>query len=246
MSCAPIDRLMQTLRVNVPGATDAMIELALYNTVDEFFRRTSAWRYPQDIILVEGNYEYPMNLPSDTMVVRVMQMQHQGMPVGSAPVSGESGGGQTITSVGALVPELIFPDGDPSYKPATISGPPSGLFAYAIYRPAYLSIIGQPDDEARKFPLQAVFALTLAPTCIECACDDWPLEEWMYDTYFGDFVDGTMGRMLSMINKPWSNTTLAAYHHRRFRNEMAFRKQEATRGFVWDKPMWRFPGTWTR
>ena len=40
MTCAPTDRIMQTLRTRVAGAADPMIELELFNTIDEFLRRT--------------------------------------------------------------------------------------------------------------------------------------------------------------------------------------------------------------
>ena len=56
--CEPSDRLMQTLRVYVPGVTDEMIELELFNMMDEFFRRTSAWRFESDIEMVEDITEY--------------------------------------------------------------------------------------------------------------------------------------------------------------------------------------------
>ena len=83
MSCAPNERLLQTLRVHVPGATDAMIELELFNVVDEFFRRTSSWLYTQDIELEENRLDYALALPADSTVVRLMWVSHQGVPVPS-------------------------------------------------------------------------------------------------------------------------------------------------------------------
>ena len=58
MTCAPTDRLLQTLKVHVPGVTDDMLNLELFNVMDEFFRRTSAWQYRSDITLVEDITEY--------------------------------------------------------------------------------------------------------------------------------------------------------------------------------------------
>ena len=53
----------------------------------------------------------------------------------------------------------------------------------------------------------------------------------MWDTYFGDWLDGTLGRLYAMPTKPWSTPTHAVYHGKRFRNHMAYRKQEALAGF---------------
>jgi hypothetical protein len=64
--------------------------------------------------------------------------------------------------------------------------------------------------------------------------------------YFGCWVDGVLGRMFMMPAKPWSNKTQAAYHHKRFRNRMAFHKQEVTKGFSYGTPSWHFPRNgWT-
>ena len=237
-TCAPNDRLLQTLRVHVPGATDPLIELELFNTMDEFFRRTSAWNYVTDIELIEGQSEYGFGSPADTNVVRLMAVMHQSHPVPSAV-----GQGVIQTSVGRLDPTEIFPDGDVAVDPneSDLTG---NVFSYAIYRPEYIQLTALPDAEARKFPLKVILALTLARSCLECDCGDWAVEEWMWDMYFQDWLDGTMGRLYAMPAKPWASPTHAQYHGRRFRNAMAYRKQEAIRGLVWGQPLWRFPRGW--
>jgi hypothetical protein len=245
MSCAPTDRLMQTLRVEAPGAPDSAIELALFNTMDEFFRRTQAWQHPQDIMLSEGQPEYPFTLPSGATVVRAISVTHQGVNVMSSPVAGTSGG-QTRFSLGALLPDEVFPDGDAMFAPA-IRSPDSNIFTYAIYRPEYLTVTGSPDEEARKHPLQVWLALSVARSCLDCGdCSEWLSEDWMYDMFFQDWLDGTLSRLMATPAKPWTNKEMMIYHGKRFRVAMAQRKQESMRGFNWDKPMWRFPGTWVR
>jgi hypothetical protein len=240
--CTPADRILQTLRVHVPGVTDELLNLELFNVMDEFFRRTSAWQYKAEIALIENIVEYGFAVPADSVVVRLMGVTHQNIPVPSATATGV-----VQTSVGTIEPEMVFPDGDISVEPAR-TDLEGGIFSYAIYRPNYISLTSTPDAEARKYPLEAVLALTLARGCLECDCGDWSIEEWMWDMYFQDFLDGTLGRLYGMPAKPWANPTIAVYHGRRFRSQMAYRKQEALRGFTYNQPApgWRFPRNgWT-
>jgi hypothetical protein len=238
-TCDVADRLMQTLRVHVPGVTDPVLELELFNVMDEFFQRTSAWRYDTQIDMVEGQSEYGFTTPSDTRVVRMMAVTHQNIPVQPA----QTATGTVGTSIGTVEPSQVFADGDVAIDPhhSDIQG---GIFTYAVYRPNYLSLTSLPDAESRKNPLKAYLALSLARGCLECDCGDWPLEDWMWDMFFDDFLNGTLGRLYAMPAKPWASTVHAQYHAKRFRNQMAYRKQEAMRGFTFNVPIWRYP-RWT-
>ncbi len=238
MTCAPTDRIMQTLRTRVPGAADPMLELELFNTIDEFLRRTMAWKEEESLFLSEGNEEYPIPMPADATLVRVLGVTYDGSPV---PASSSSS--ITQSSTGVLVPEMTFPDGDANFLPfKTDLDQASGIFSYSIFKPNYISVNNVPNPVDGNIPMIMVVALSVAQGCLECdSCADWAIPDWMYDMYFQDWVDGVLGRMYSMPAKPWSNTVLAQYHMKRFRNEMAFRKQEAARGFSYNTPTWRFP-----
>lgn len=240
-TCAPTDRIMQTLKVHVPGVTDPLLELELFNTIDEFFRRTSAWRFYQDIDLVENVYEYGFAVPGNTQVVRLLAIEHNSVPIPSSESVGV-----VQASLGTLEPELVWQDGDSQfhYQESDIN-PQTNIFSYTVYRPNYISMTALPDAEARKYPMKTCVALTLARGCLECAdCGEWALDDWMWDTYFKDWNDGVLARLYGMPSKPWSNQTIAIYHGRRFRNAMAYRKQEAMRGFTHNTPTWRFPRGW--
>lgn len=238
-ACSPVERLMQTLRVEAPGATDAVIQLALFNVIDEFLRRTSAWKFDQELMLEQGMAEYPLALPADSAMVRLLAINHNSVPVRSASTTKS-----VSTAFARLAPEETFPDGDTSYLPAE-SDLAGGIFTYAIYRPDYITVTGV-DEEISRYPLKMQVALSIAKSCMECECGDWMLEDWMYDMYFQDWLDGALARLMSMKGKPWTDTTLAGYHHKRFRNSMGYRKQEAFRGFSYDTPTWRFPRSWAR
>jgi hypothetical protein len=103
-------------------------------------------------------------------------------------------------------------------------------------RPDYITVSTPPDQEQQKYPLEVTLALSLARGCLECDCGDWAVDEWMWDMFFQDWLDGTLSRLFMMPAKPWSNKELTVYHAKRFRNAMAFRKQEANRGYNYARP----------
>ena len=203
-----------------------MLDLELYNVMDEFFRRTNAWRYGQDIELTE-ELDYPLAVPAGATIVRALGVTHKGFPLTPASTGG-GGTDITVGGVGAITPEEIFPDGDAVYLPdLTDLVVDTGIFSYAIYRPDYITITGTPDVEARKYPLRLLAALTLGGKCIEKDCGDWPVPDWAWDHYFRAWYDGVLYTLYGMPNKPWSNAQLATTHARRYRNREAFHKQEA-------------------
>jgi hypothetical protein len=233
---------MQTLTVELPGAPEAIIQLQLFNVIDEFLRRTNAWRYELEIAIEADTHDYGLAMPVDSQLVRMLGVSRNGTPVPATP---SVGGTAVMNSLGVLMPEQTFSDGDASFAPIA-SDLMNGVFSYAVYRPEYITFTGPTDAEAQQFPLQAVLALTINKSCIECDCADWGLDEWMYDMFFDAWLDGTLGRMMGMISKPWSNTTIGAYHAKRFRNAMAFRMQEARRGYMYNQLTWYFPRGWVR
>jgi hypothetical protein len=240
MTCDPSDRILQTLRVHTPGAPDAVLSLELFNSMDKFFRRTNAWRFSSENTLIEGINEYGLGTPANSTVVRLLSVSHNDSPV--APVQAT---GQVQSNIGILTGELL-PDGDVQVPFESSDINSSNVFSYAIYRPNYIQIVGAVDADKAQFPLVTVSALTLAVGCLECDCGDWAVDDWMWDAYFDDWVNGSLGRLYGMPAKPWFNAQLALVYEKRFRNNMAFRKQESVRGFNYGVPSWRFPrGGWT-
>ena len=218
-SCVPTDRLLQSVKLHVPGVTDPMLQIEAFNVLDEFFRRTSAWQLEIPIELVEDQTEYAFPTPINSEVVRVIQVMHNQLPV---PSSG-SQGGIVQSSLGVVNSETTFPDGDSLFLPdLSDMNAPSGTFTWAIYRPDYLSTSTPPDVEQRKYPLVITLALTVGKSCLEEDCSDWDVPEWMWATYFQDWYDGMLGRLYGMPAKPWAAEKQALFHHKRFRNAMAY------------------------
>lgn len=241
MTCAPTDRLLQTLRVSVPGATDDMLKISIFNTMDEFLRRTSAWKYKEDVQLLADTYEYDLAAPSTAALVRVMEATHNDVPVMN------SAEGVVQSSFGILVPELQFPDGDVLFSPFQTDTVPPGIFTFAIFQPNYISFTGLPGADGLQFPFKIVMALSVSKECLECEdYDEWGVPEWMWDMYFQDWLNGTMANLFALPAKPWTNTAQALFYGRRFRSNMAYRKQEIARGFAYNVNRGRFPkaGGW--
>lgn len=243
-ACNPTDRVLQTLRVHAPGAHDGIIELELFNVVDEFFRRTSVWRYTTELMLDENLQSYPLALPDKTALVRMLAVEHQGLPVfTTAQTEAQS----IATGRAALIPDFTFPDGDSGFHPdRTDLDPVTELFSYAVYQATAITISIPPTTEQARTPLAIIAALTVDKCCLECdSCGDWSIPDWMWSMFFQEFVDGTLGRLYMMPSKPWANKEQGVYHSRRFRNSMGFRKQEAPKGFIMGVPGWQFPrGGW--
>jgi hypothetical protein len=240
MSCEPMDRILQTLKVRVPGSTDAILAVELYNVLDQFFRKTNAWQYKQLVQLAHGVDEYPIFPPSNSNLVRVMSMTQNGRPIPAA-ASGQPG--QAVTQRGSLLADAFATDGDPLYHPdKTVSE--GAVLRYAIYWPTYITIDIPASQDATKYPLEVTLALSLASKCLESDCGEWDLDEWMYDRYALDWIEGVQAAMMSQIAKPWTNPNMAMHHGKVFRQRMMFAKQEAMRGFTYNAQRWRFPGGW--
>lgn len=204
----PVDRLMQTIRVHVPGVPEETIKLELFNVMDEFFRRSSAWRAENEITLLADTTEYDIDTPVGATVVRALSATHNGLPV--KPF-------------------------DPALGLLT-----SGVLSYAVQEPDVLLIASAPANEQLSFPLKVVFAYSVHRDALEIDPGDWQLDDWMYDTFFNDWKNGTFAALYGMPNKPWSNPTLGVFHGRKFNQAVAQRTREARNGFVYAPVGWRY------
>lgn len=236
MSCEPADRILQTLRVSVPGATDDMLSLQLFNTMDEFFRRTNAWRDSSDIVLDFGTLQYPISVPNGSEFVRMLNVTHK-----DVPVQQQEDYTVAFRGLGEISSEMTFPDGDAQFAPDA-SNLNVGIFSWAIFTPDYITVTVPASTEV-SYPLKVNFVLSVSKGCLEDECSQWEVPEWMWSMFFGDWLDGALARLYGMPAKPWTNQQTAVYHGRRFRNHMSYRKQESNHGFIYAPPPspWRFP-----
>lgn len=225
-----MDRLMNTLRINLPGAVDSAIQLELFNAIDEHLRRTNAWRYETDIRLAQGHVRYPIFPPAGTALVRAIGVTQNGRPILS-----QNTGASALTQRGRITADVVDPDGDALFDAdATVAE--GAALRYALYFPTYITIDIPPSPDAIVHPIKMVLALTLAQDNLADDVGDWPLEPWMHERFFSAWLSGALFRMMSQISKPWTNAQMALFHGKRFRNFMSGDIQEAQRGHVYNPP----------
>jgi hypothetical protein len=70
------DRLMNNLRVQLPGALDAAIQLELFNTVDEMCRTAIIWQATLTVTLTVGLLVYTVTV-TDAEIVSLYTVTHQ-------------------------------------------------------------------------------------------------------------------------------------------------------------------------
>jgi hypothetical protein len=68
-------RIRDNLRINLPGALDGVLQLELFNTVDEFCRGSMAWTETLSIPLIAGQVTY-LPTPANQVILTVYVGTH--------------------------------------------------------------------------------------------------------------------------------------------------------------------------
>jgi hypothetical protein len=69
------DRLLDNLRVGLPGATDNAIRFELWNAIVDFCREAWAWRETISVPLTAGQTDYTIT-PAGTDIVSALEVDH--------------------------------------------------------------------------------------------------------------------------------------------------------------------------
>lgn len=121
-----------------------------------------------------------------------------------------------------------------STQPQIIRGTQIGA---AMSVPGELTLTLQPSSDT-------VYTATVALTVEDPVNRDgyvvFPV--WVLQKYTGIILDGLLAKMMTQPSKPWSNTQLSVYHHRKFTGGIAQARVEATRNNTYRQQAWRFPG----
>lgn len=230
-----MDRILATARLRLPGAIESAVRLELFNAIDEFLKETSAWRHTETVPLIAGMDQFPIFPPAGSALVRVMAAFHNGIPLLA------SGGSSTSIQLrGNILGTAPPPDFDTTFEP-DITNSPGGIFAFSIYFPQYITIDVPASDDAARFPIKTDLALTLDVDNLQDDPGSWVLPEYMFSTYHDAFLAGLLSKMMQQSAKPYSNPPMAMYNERLFRKLKSRAKQEAIRGFVFNRPHWSFP-----
>jgi len=67
-----MDRLMNNLRIRLPGAIDDAIKLEVYNTLNDFFQGSNIWREDLDIAITSGETYYDLLPTGPCNLVRLI------------------------------------------------------------------------------------------------------------------------------------------------------------------------------
>jgi hypothetical protein len=67
---------------------------------------------------------------------------------------------------------------------------------------------------------------------------------WILEKYRETFMDGTVGRLMSQLAKPYANERMAVYHLRRWRDGLAQARVDARHKNVDSANSWVFPRGW--
>lgn len=127
----PVDRLMQTVRMHVPGVPEETIKLVLFNTMDEFFRRTTAWRTTQDVTLLADTTDYDIDMPVNSAVVMVIGATHNGIPVSQYdPAAGPNS--MASLTFALFQPDILHLASAPSGS--QLNFPLQTMFAFSVQR----------------------------------------------------------------------------------------------------------------
>lgn len=75
MANADVNRLMDNLRVRLPGAVDTALQMELFNALNEFFMGSNIWRENIEIYVVPSVTNYDLTPSGRAKVVRLMSVE---------------------------------------------------------------------------------------------------------------------------------------------------------------------------
>jgi len=76
MASADLNRLMDNLRIKLPGALDGVLQLELFNTLDEFLKTSCAWQETIQFTTRDGVREYYLTPVGPAQIVRLMWVRY--------------------------------------------------------------------------------------------------------------------------------------------------------------------------
>lgn len=195
--------LVQRISIYAPGCPHPVIEQIVRDTAIKVCERTLAWRYEQPSIrLTPGVYDYPYEVPRGSEVHAVL----------SCTVNGKTVNPITIEDIHHRYPDWPNTDINKRSTPK-----------FVLQLDVDNFMIAPVPDDSEKYDLRMVVALK-------------PLRDSsdMNRTALDDLEDvikhGTLERLLTMPDKPWSDNTLALYHARQFLAQTTERRARANLG----------------
>lgn len=134
----------------------------------------------------------------------------------------------------ANIIQLMWVYGVSSDPQSTARGAPVAAFMSV---PGELTLGYQPNTET---PIVVTVALTVQDPVNRDGYVVFP--QWIAQKYGDVLLDGVLGRMMTMANKPWTNNQMSVYHLRSFNSKKAQARVEVQRNNKYRAQAWTFPG----
>lgn len=74
MANLDVNRLIDNLRIQLPGATDAAIKLEIFNALNDFFQGSNVWREDIDVPITSGVTSYELLPSGPAKIVQLMSI----------------------------------------------------------------------------------------------------------------------------------------------------------------------------
>jgi len=202
----PMEIWGQPVRARLPGSDDDAVLIELQAALHEFLKHSLSLVYDVPLLMQEGVPEYSLN-PVAT----------EPDPL-DAPWNGLHGL-YCHYAVFGTDPRHIFPV---DYKPLGASYSPSVPQRFWCPEPAVVELLPTPNS------LYDGIAFTVTTSLVPIH-PVMSVPKMVSDYYFESILDGTVGRMMSHVKRPYSDPKTGTYHMRRFRNGMRTAKDETLR-----------------
>lgn len=195
------------IMMQVSGASVAVVKQVIRATVREFCHVSGAWmRQLPAVDVVAGQARYTLPDPADGRVLTVQAVTYTGA------VNGVSQGTQFLVPIQS--PSVVTVDSVAADSP---------IYYYGDFEAAGVITLVPPP--ARSVPDALVAYVSLGPKTN--SGDE--VADVLANSFFETILDGALGRLMEIPDRPFTNLALAQYRLRRFRSGMSTARDTARR-----------------
>lgn len=203
-----LKELYDEILVNVPGATENVIKLAIKTTLREFLNQSAAWRVelrPFDVLANKEDYY----LDPPYANTRILYVHH----------------------AVARLDDGWVPMHNLTEKVYRVNSTASATGSRPMYFKGYADVPGKIAITPR---LSEDFEAGVIPTVSLTFRDPWDgkIPQFIMRYWREVINDGVWGRLMSQQDKPYSNAAMSQYHLRRFRSGIARARDMAERQYT--------------
>lgn len=192
--------LISRVSPNAPGCPDPVLQDYIRNAAIDVCERTNAWKYEHPIVLtVAGTYEYNFVPETDSEVYSVLTASINGTPMVKT----------TLDVVNQAYPKY----------PSSVEEERATPRYILQIDPATFHVALVPDNDTDEITMYISQRPTRAAT---------GMKESVMDDLEDAIMHGALQQLLTLPERPWSNTELAAYHAKQYIFKVTERRARAT------------------